>query len=635
MRRFFAWGLFVHALFWPGLATATDTEPFRTTPCPFNERQFWGATPKEIECGVLSVPARHGQGDGEANGARYELPVVILRSPAAEKLEPVVEAGTLEGIGMGGPRGDHPFRTQRDFFMLALRGARQAHPHVSCPQQAHEFVRAELGAPTREAAVESQTAAMQACLDTFVTQQIDAGSFSTHEAALDLRDLRLALGIPRWNVVGMSYGSRLAQVAAALDPEGVQALILDAPAPLDLPPHGTWQPALREALGRLAIACADDDPCQGLGPNVHKTYDRHASGTGPTARSVRVVTQAALYGPAAATVPLFLAELDQGNDTPLEFMTAGWMERMGSFPFGLWWLLQGNDYAGSENLRAWKTASTGQNPGPALLEAEASVIDRWPFAGRQLPEPPRDVPTLVLTGEFDPITPVSHGEHIASGNPQAFTVAFPNVGHGVLKYRCPVEIAGAFLTDPTKAPDTRCVADMRRTLDMATQSAGFGPAPGFITDVHVVPWLGRLGLALRSGLNARTALLLLAAIVLLSVVVWPLAWLARKALRRPARPSGLRLERVVAAMATASVILFVVACGIAVRGTPREALPFGVAPSWGWATYLWTAPVVLGFELGRRVLLVYRRRDGSRTARFHLALVAIATVLFACIIRLG
>jgi hypothetical protein len=72
-----------------------------------------------------------------------------------------------------------------------------------------------------------------------------------------------------------------------------------------------------------------------------------------------------------------------------------------------------------------------------------------------------------------------------------------------------------------------------------------------------------------------------------------------------------------------------------VRGTPREALPFGVAPSWGWATYLWAAPVVLGLELGRRVLLVYRRRDGDRWTRLHLALVAVAAVVYGSIIRLA
>lgn len=85
---------------------------------------------------------------------------------------------------------------------------------------------------------------------------------------------------------------------------------------------------------------------------------------------------------------------------------------------------------------------------------EADPIENEPVAS--------DIPTLVLAGEYDPVTPPSWGEMAAEGLSNSFYYQFPGVGHGasVSGGECPLSIALAFLDDPTTEPDGSCIADM-------------------------------------------------------------------------------------------------------------------------------------------------------------------------------
>jgi TAP-like protein len=69
-----------------------------------------------------------------------------------------------------------------------------------------------------------------------------------------------------------------------------------------------------------------------------------------------------------------------------------------------------------------------------------------------------DIPTLVLAGELDPITPPRWGEEIADGLSDAHFVEFPFTGHGSLSSRsCAVAITDDFLDEPGSEPTTDCV----------------------------------------------------------------------------------------------------------------------------------------------------------------------------------
>ena len=71
-----------------------------------------------------------------------------------------------------------------------------------------------------------------------------------------------------------------------------------------------------------------------------------------------------------------------------------------------------------------------------------------------------DIPTLVLAGEFDPITPPSSSRAVASNLTNATFVEFPGLGHGVYPVGdCPPSIIAEFLSG-TDNPDVSCVSDL-------------------------------------------------------------------------------------------------------------------------------------------------------------------------------
>ena len=98
----------------------------------------------------------------------------------------------------------------------------------------------------------------------------------------------------------------------------------------------------------------------------------------------------------------------------------------------------------------------------------------WPVAqaDRSIKKPlVSDIPTLVLTGELDPVTPPTYGELVAGYLPNGYFFEFPGVGHDVLGAPCARAIAGAFLADPTQAPDAGCIADMPGVVfDLPTET---------------------------------------------------------------------------------------------------------------------------------------------------------------------
>ena len=72
-----------------------------------------------------------------------------------------------------------------------------------------------------------------------------------------------------------------------------------------------------------------------------------------------------------------------------------------------------------------------------------------------------DLPTLLLAGSLDPITPPHWAEEAAETLPNSWVFELPAVGHGAMdSHLCGSDIVLAFLDDPTEEPDSSCIADI-------------------------------------------------------------------------------------------------------------------------------------------------------------------------------
>ncbi|MCA9925860.1 MAG: alpha/beta hydrolase, partial [Anaerolineales bacterium] len=104
-----------------------------------------------------------------------------------------------------------------------------------------------------------------------------------------------------------------------------------------------------------------------------------------------------------------------------------------------------------------------------------------------------DIPTLILSGEYDPITPPAWGELAAETLSNSFFFEYPGIGHGAsVSGDCPQSMTIAFLSDPTSEPDSGCMADMGGPAFAV-------PSDLSVADLTLVPFSTDLGIAVVEG----------------------------------------------------------------------------------------------------------------------------------------
>ena len=111
--------------------------------------------------------------------------------------------------------------TSRDIILLDQRGTGFSLPSLDCP---------ETDAYTKEEdyGYDSMVAAATACRDRLTLDGVDLAQYNSANSAADVEDLRLALGIDKWNLYGVSYGTRLALTVMRYFPAGVRSVVLDS-----------------------------------------------------------------------------------------------------------------------------------------------------------------------------------------------------------------------------------------------------------------------------------------------------------------------------------------------------------------------------------------------------------------------
>jgi hypothetical protein len=73
-----------------------------------------------------------------------------------------------------------------------------------------------------------------------------------------------------------------------------------------------------------------------------------------------------------------------------------------------------------------------------------------------------EIPTLILTAEFDDRTPTEHARQIAAGFKHVYLYEMPNETHGQRPAGCHRSILMQFLDDPYHEPDASCIATASR-----------------------------------------------------------------------------------------------------------------------------------------------------------------------------
>lgn len=466
-------------------ATPAYTPHFTPADCPF-------APPENvtIRCGYLTVP------EDRANPQRtIRLPVAIVASDSpTPQPDPVVYLA-------GGP-GDRALDMtfflvtqyqdilrQRDLIIFDQRGTGYAEPSLDCP----ELEEAQLANIERPLDADEQQAmvmaALMACRERLIADGVNLAAYNSAASAADLDDLRQALGYKSWNLLGVSYGTRLA-LTAVRDfghTGAIRSVILDSVYPPQVDAYAVAGANVQRAFSLLFARCAADAACNAAYPDLETRFYQLVDVLNAEPLTVTVsdsvnlanyrvpVTGDALLSivfemmynrQQISALPQMVRQLENGQSSRLTqylndtlHKAAFLSEGMGysvhcfeEFPF----TTEAESAAGSETLPPQLARAVAENIANTL-----ELCAAWHIA----PAPPKenepvisDLPILLLAGDYDPVTPPAYAEAAAAYLPNSFLFTFIGVSHGVtFSHSCGVELVVAFLADPNKEPAADCL----------------------------------------------------------------------------------------------------------------------------------------------------------------------------------
>jgi pimeloyl-ACP methyl ester carboxylesterase len=433
--------------------------------------------PPEARCGTYEV----WENRAARSGRKIPLRVVVIPAQGPDRLpDPFIyfDGGPGQSSVANAPwivQDLGALRKRRDILLVDFRGTGGS-AGLFCPEMQGNAGRQDFldnfYPPDR----------VKACAER-LAKTADLSQYTNATSVDDVDEVRAALGYGKLNIFGASGGSRAALVYLRRHPETVRTLILLGVPPTD--ERGPFPMArnAQRALDGLIAECAADQGCHAAFPRlrdevtavlrqVEKEPVTVALTDGETGKPVEVrltrsgVAQILRYGLynalAASLLPLEIHLAAQGNWTPMA-ENARRFARGGTAVADGYYL----SFIREDEIPA---AVRGTFLGDFRIRKQQAACAVWPVppVGRDFLSPVTSgVPTLLTSGERDPVTPPANAERAARTLRNSLQVVVPDGGHiyaGIEGARECVDRLMVQLveTGTVKGLDTSCLARTKR-----------------------------------------------------------------------------------------------------------------------------------------------------------------------------
>lgn len=445
------------------------TPTFTKGPCGFQT-----AAGERVTCGDVAVPARHASPNGPAYALRVAefqsatakpgaLPVILLLGGPGDTVASYAPAFTSQLMNALG----------HEIVVFDQRGTGRSTPAPACTSP-----------PSLFAAPSTVAKAFTACRDTLKAGGTDLASFDTLENADDVDEVRQALGIDTYVLVGWSYGTRLALQVLRRHPASIAGVVLDSVTTPDELPPDTKPPLVDAALSSLVQACAADSACNAAHPNLDsKIAATTAALPVDWAGSVSGKFTRAMYGALLtqtmarstkplADVPAYVDRID-GLVAGGGPMPAGSTQDLASavdaahFPkVAMYTSMTCGDDQDADPAKA-KAALVGIRPALAAYYQQVddvtfAVCKVWPYEAHPASDftaVSSSLPSLLFTTRYDTLATEAWAAHAARTLPSSTLVRFTDAAHIVEATDpsgCALSILKQFLDDPKATLDASC-----------------------------------------------------------------------------------------------------------------------------------------------------------------------------------
>jgi pimeloyl-ACP methyl ester carboxylesterase len=444
-----------------------------------------GGRAVEAWCSTLAVPENHD----DPGGRQIEIAIALVTADGQAAPDPIIMIAGGPGQSaletyplMHGAFDDA--RRNRNVLLVDARGTGKSHP-LKCED-----------AEGRSAVMESQDETVAAarafaerCRDQ-LAKTSDLRFYTTTDHIRDLDLVRQKLGIDQLNLMGISYGTRVAQQYAKRFPEHTRTVTLDSVVPNSLVLGQEHARNLDEALQRQFARCREDAAClANLGDpaqQLEALRKRLSAGDLPAVRyrdpmsgewrsdrpryaHLGVLLRLYSYQPQVASMlPLIVRDATEGN---YESLLAQARSIYGSVSDSVMHGMELSVICTEDTELEQDPNDADTVMGVGFVNFARAQCDVWPKGMRpdDFREPLRgDVPVLAMTGELDPVTPPRYGDEVVKPLPNGRHLVLPGQGHNVLGAGCMPKLFAQFIESAdAKSLDDACLKRLSATPPFA------------------------------------------------------------------------------------------------------------------------------------------------------------------------
>jgi pimeloyl-ACP methyl ester carboxylesterase len=426
----------------------------------------------DAQCGHLDVP----ENPDEPDGRQISLHVALAKATSTDVApDPLFffaggpgQAASETWVMIRGALQD--IRKHRDIVMIDQRGTGQSNK-LDCALDEEFDLNAEIDLDV----ITEETRKCAAGLDA------DPRYYTTTHAMRDYDRVRRAMGYEQINLMGVSYGTRAAQVYLRLFPETVRTMTLDSVVPMQLALGQEHAPMLDRAVRAVFDDCRTLEACNSrfsaneaelqallAGLREQPRWITLANPTSGEEMELRVTAETlavairflSYSSESQAVLPLLIHEALTTGDlsrlasqailvmSGLNEMIARGMEMS---------VMCAEDYPHMDFSADYSDTLIGN----IFLESIQAACGAWPLgaAPEGFHEPVvSEVPVLLMAGERDPVTPPHYAAQAAETYANSITLVARGQSHSVLRNICLQDVTTRFVEQGTVAGlDTECV----------------------------------------------------------------------------------------------------------------------------------------------------------------------------------
>jgi pimeloyl-ACP methyl ester carboxylesterase len=439
----------------------------------------------EAQCATLTVPENHDQPEGR----KIELAIALVIPDRQAAADPIVmiAGGPGQSALETYPLAHEAFkdaRRTRSVLLLDARGTGKSHP-LKCEYPESPSAWGEIN----EDSVGIARAIAERCRDA-LAEDSDVRYYTTEDHIRDLDLVRAKLGIEQLNLMGVSYGTRVAQQYAKRYPQHTRTVTLDSVVPSSLVLGQEHARNLDAALKLQLARCTLDAACtRNLGDPTGKLEALRVRLRAGNLAPVRFRdpvsgewrTEAPAYGHLALLLRLYSYQPQLASMLPLivHDATEGHFENLLAQAHIVYSSVSESIMRGME-LSVTCSEDTELAPdaddagtllGSDFAEIVRAQCEVWPK--RERPADFRaplagNMPVLVISGELDPVTPPRYGDAVIESLPNARHLILPGQGHSVVGVGCMPKLFAQFIENAdAKSLDAACLNRLSPTPPFA------------------------------------------------------------------------------------------------------------------------------------------------------------------------